>query len=136
MSTINSRNQNQIIAMSCLYDFLTRAEMNLEIDIKELLERVCDEPFDDIDTFISEVVIKAIKNHEEIISALQVNMKKWKFSRLNRLAQAILLLSVSHYKYVGDVERGIVIDIAIRLAKRFLDRDDYKFINGVLENTL
>ena len=63
-------------------------------------------------------------------------MKKWKFSRLNRLAQAILLLSVSHYKYVGDVERGIVIDIAIRLAKRFLDRDDYKFINGVLENTL
>ncbi|MDD4005926.1 MAG: hypothetical protein PHD98_02015, partial [Bacilli bacterium] len=85
MSTINSRNQNQIIAMSCLYDFLTRAEMNLEIDIKELLERVCDEPFEDIDTFISEVVIKAIKNHEEIISALQVNMKKWKFSRLNRL---------------------------------------------------
>jgi N utilization substance protein B len=136
MSDINSRNQNQIIAMSCLYDYLTRIEMAQDIDVKELLERVSDEPFEDIDTFVSEVVIKAIKNHEEIVASLQENMKKWKFSRLNRIAQAILLLSVSHYRYVKDVDRSVVIDIAVRLAKRFLDKEDYKFINGVLDHTL
>lgn len=132
----NSRNQNQIIAMSCLYDYLTRIEMNQEIDVKELLERVADAPFAEIDTFISEVVIKAIKNHDAIVAMLQENMKKWKFSRLNRIAQAILLMSVAHYRYVDDVDRGVVIDIAVRLAKRFLDSEDYKFINGVLDHTL
>ncbi|MFA5421299.1 MAG: transcription antitermination protein NusB [Bacilli bacterium] len=136
MSTSNSRNQNQVLAMSCLYDYLTRVEMEQAIDVKELLERVCDAPFEEIDTFVSEVIIKAIKNHEAIVSSLQENLKKWKFSRLNRIAQAIFLLSVAHYRYVGEVERGVVIDIAIRLAKRFLDSDDYKFINGVLDHTL
>ncbi len=136
MGTNNTRNQNQALAMSCVYDFLTRAEMGVEINVKELLERVCEAPFDEIDTFISEVVIKVIKNHEEIVAMLQANMLKWKFSRLNRIAQSILLLSVAHYRFVGGVERGIVIDIAVRMAKRYLDSGDYKFINAILDNTL
>lgn len=122
--------------MSCVYDFLTRVEMGVEINVKELLERVCAAPFEEIDTFISEVVIKVIKNHEEIVAMLQANMLKWKFSRLNRIAQSILLLSVAHYRFVGGVERGIVIDIAVRMAKRYLDGGDYKFINAILDNTL
>jgi len=136
MSTNNTRNQNQALAMSCVYDFLTRVEMGVEINVKELLERVCAAPFEEIDTFISEVVIKVIKNHEEIVAMLQANMLKWKFSRLNRIAQSILLLSVAHYRFVGGVERGIVIDIAVRMAKRYLDSGDYKFINAILDNTL
>ena len=136
MGTNNTRNQNQALAMSCVYDFLTRVEMGVEINVKELLERVCAAPFEEIDTFISEVVIKVIKNHEEIVAMLQANMLKWKFSRLNRIAQSILLLSVAHYRFVGGVERGIVIDIAVRMAKRYLDSGDYKFINAILDNTL
>lgn len=136
MSTITTRNQNQVLAMSCIYDYLTRVEMGFDIDVKELLERVCDAPFEEIDTFISEVVIKVIKNHEAIVAMLQANMLKWKFSRLNRIAQSILLMSVAHYRFVGDIDRGIAIDIAVRMAKRYLDSDDYKFINAVLDNTL
>ncbi|MFA7110584.1 MAG: transcription antitermination factor NusB, partial [Bacilli bacterium] len=64
------------------------------------------------------------------------NMNKWKFSRLNRIAQSILLLSVAHFRYVGEVDRGAVIDIAVRMAKRYLDNADYKFINAVLDSTL
>ncbi|MFA5480972.1 MAG: transcription antitermination factor NusB [Bacilli bacterium] len=131
-----TRNQNQIIAMSCLYEFLTRAEMGQDIDVKDLLERNCDLVLEEIDLFVSQVVVKAIKNRQEIINSLQVNMTKWKFPRLNRIAQAILLLSVAHYRYLGDVDRGVVIDIAVRLAKRFLDADEYKFINAVLDKTL
>ncbi|MFA5442809.1 MAG: transcription antitermination factor NusB [Bacilli bacterium] len=136
MNTNNSRNQNQVLAMSCIYEYLTRAEMGHDIDVKELLERVCDAPFEDIDTFISEVVIKVIKNHQVIVSELQANMKKWKFSRLNRVAQSILLLSLAHYRFIGEVDREVVIDIAVRMAKRYLDSGDYKFINAVLDNTL
>ena len=136
MSTSNTRNQNQIMAMSCLYEFLTRVEMKDEIDVKDLVERVSDMPLDDVDLFVREVVIKAIKNRDEIIASLQVNMKKWRFSRLNRITQSILLLAVAHYRYIKEVERGVVIDIAVRLAKRFLDSDDYKFVNAVLDSTL
>ena len=92
--------------------------MGEDIDVKALLERVCDAPFADIDTFVSEVFIKVVRNHEEIVAMLQANMNKWKFSRLNRIAQSILLLSVAHYRYVGEVDRSAVIDIAVRMAKR------------------
>lgn len=122
--------------MSCIYDYLTRVEMGEDIDVKALLERVCDAPFADIDTFVSEVFIKVVRNHEKIVAMLQANMNKWKFSRLNRIAQSILLLSVAHYRYVGEVDRSAVIDIAVRMAKRYLDNADYKFINAVLDNTL
>jgi len=136
MSSENTRNQNQIVAMSCLYEFLTRAEMGDKIDVKDLIERVSDTSYDQVDFFVREVVVKAIKNREEIIAALQANMKKWKFSRLNRITQAILLLAMAHFRFSGDIDRGAAIDVAVRLAKRYLDADDYKFVNAVLDHTL
>ena len=64
-------------------------------------------------------------------------MNKWTFERLNRVEQALLLLSYSHYFYVEPaVDKGVVIDVAVKLAKTYLDASDYKFVNAILDKVL
>lgn len=131
-----SRNQSQKLVVAILYDYLTRLTLEENINVYELLESSINKPFAEIDLYIKEVSIKAIKNHTQIVSLLETKMTTWTFNRLNRLAQAILLLSVSHYQYVGDVDKKVVIDVAVRLAKLYLDKDEHKYINALLDNVL
>lgn len=131
-----SRNANQEKAMIIIYDALTYEDMNIDCDIKEIIGDVLGDSYENSDFYVREVVVKALLHEKEIISEIEPKLNKWKFSRLNRLAQAILLLSYAHYKYVEGVDKAIVIDIAVHLAKKYLDDGDYKFINAVLDNVL
>jgi transcription termination factor NusB len=63
-------------------------------------------------------------------------MVNWKFARLNRVAQAILLLAYIHHHYVKDADKSVIIDVAVRLSKKFLHDDEYKFINAILDKVL
>ena len=131
-----SRNEYQEIAMSIIYDTLTYDSMNVQYDIKELMSDISGLEYEEIDLFLKEIVVKSINYQEEIIAKIEPKLVNWKFSRLNRLTQAILILSVAHYYYVGDVDKAIVINIAVVLAKRYLIDQDYKFVNSLLDNVL
>ena len=131
-----SRNEYQEIAMSIIYDTLTYDSMNVQYDIKELMSDISGLEYEEIDLFLKEIVVKSINYQEEIIAKIEPKLVNWKFSRLNRLTQAILILSVAHYYYVGDVDKAIVINIAVVLAKRYLIDQDYKFVNALLDNVL
>ena len=63
-------------------------------------------------------------------------METWTFKRLNRLNQAILLMSCAHFFEVKDADKAVVINVAVTLAKRYLDDNDYKFVNAILDNVL
>lgn len=131
-----SRNASQEKAMIIVYDALTYQAIDLEFDIRELISDIIEQPYEEADMYIREVVVKAVLHQDRIISLIEPNLNKWAFKRLNRLAQAILLLAVAHHQEVKDVPKPVVIDIAVRLAKKFLDDGDYKFINGVLDKSL
>ncbi len=131
-----SRNSLHEKAMILIYDALTFQNMGQDYDIQQIMVDLLEMPYEEIDVFLKEVTIKALIHQQEIIDDLQKNMKKWKFSRLNRLAQAILLLSVAHSRYVQDSEKSVIIDVAVKLSKRYLDDGDYKFINAILDVTL
>ena len=55
----------------------------------------------------------------EIIKKIEPKLVNWTFVRLNRLAQAILIMSVAHYFYIGNVDKAIVINVAVVLAKKY-----------------
>lgn len=131
-----SRNKEQEIMLGVIYQTLVLVDMNQEIDVKQMLSDAYDCEFEDVPVFAQQIMIYSIKNLNEIIAAFQANMKKWSFDRLNKLEQALLILSYTHYYYIGNVDRKIVIDIAVKLAKKFLDKEDYKFVNAILDNTL
>ena len=53
------------------------------------------------------------------------------------MAHAIFLLALSEYKYVEEeIEKSALINVAVTLAKKYLDEKDYKFINAVLDKVL
>jgi len=131
-----TRNQTHEVAMTLIYNALTLAKIGLEVDLEKLMVDLLEEPFDNIDLYIKEVILMAIKHQTTIVNLINPHLIKWKFDRLNMLTQAIFLLAVSHYQYVKDVDKKVVIDNAIKLAKKFVDEKDYAFINAILDKVL
>jgi transcription antitermination factor NusB len=131
-----SRNQTHDAAMTLIYNALTYEIIEEPIDIQQLLVNFFQTPYEEIDVYIREVVIKALKNKETIISLIEPNLKNWRFDRLNLLTQSIFLLAVSHFVYVKEVDKKIVIDNAVKLAKKYVDVKDYAFVNAILDKVL
>lgn len=131
-----TRNQTHEVAMTLIYNALTLAKIDLTVDLEKLMVDLLEEPYDNIDLYIKEVVFMAIKHQTTIVNLINPHLVKWTFDRLNMLTQAIFLLAVSHYQYVKDVDKKVVIDNAIKLAKKFVDEKDYAFINAILDKVL
>jgi transcription antitermination protein NusB len=55
--------------------------------------------------------------------------------QLDAVARAILLLAMTELKTRDDVPVKVVIDEAIKLAKRYGSTDSYRFINAVLDKS-
>ena len=132
-----SRNASQRIAMTAIYDALTYLSMGKAINVEDILSELSDCPYEEVDTYLKAVMIFSLKKLDEIKAAFAPHMKKWTFDRLNRVVQSILVLSYVHYFYVEpDVDKGVVINIAVKLAKTYADEKDYRFVNGILDNVL
>lgn len=131
-----SRNKNHELCLQTLYVELTYIAMKLEIDIPSLMEGVFKLPFNQIDKFSKGIIIKTSAHINEMIPVLSNALVDWKWKRISRVAQALLLMSYAHYHYVEKVDKAVVIEIAVKLAKKYLDVNDYKFINGVLDKVL
>ena len=132
-----SRNASQRIAMTAIYDALTYLSMGKAIDVESILSELSDCPYEEVDTYLKAVLIFSLKNLDQIKTAFEAHMKKWTFDRLNRVVQSILILSYVHYFNVEpDVDKGVVINIAVKLAKTYADEKDYRFVNAILDNVL
>ncbi len=135
--SITSRNQQQLIAMNAIYDVLTYKSMGEEIDVEGIISALTDLSYEEAPIYVKAIVLATIRHYAEEVELLEKNMIKWKFSRLNRVEQAILLLSLSHYFYVDEeVDKGVVINIAVNMAKNYLDGKDYRFVNAILDKVL
>ena len=130
-----SRNEEHELIMTCIYDALLYSSMDKEFSVEEIMCSVFEVEYDEISFFVKEMVIKTLSHINDIKAVFQVNMPKWSFDRLNLVEQAILLMSFTH-KQVENSDKGIIINIAVKLAKKFLDKDDYKFVNGILDKVL
>ena len=131
-----SRNQEHELIMISIYDALIYSEMDEVFSLEEVMEGVYKLPYAEIPLFSKEVVIKSLTYVNEIKEIYQKNMPKWKFDRLNALERAILLMSYTNAKVDVKADKRVIIDVAIRLAKKYLDEKDYKFVNAILDNTL
>lgn len=134
--TIPTRNKEHELIVVALYDALLYVDMEAEFDVEEIIANSYGLDIEDVPLFGKEVIIKSLKNLNEISDVFQAEMKTWKFSRLNTLERAILITSYTEVKMLEDIDRKIAIDVAIRLAKKYLDKDDYKFVNAILDKVL
>jgi transcription termination factor NusB len=132
-----SRNKLQKTALTAIYDVLTYIDMKEDVDVESIVSGLSDRPYAQCDYFLKAAVVNAIKHLDEATQEFNARMNKWTFDRINRVEQALLLLSYVHYYYVEPtVDKGVVIDIAVRLAKTYLEPKDYKFVNAILDKVL
>ena len=130
-----SRNQEHELIMTCIYDALIYAHMSEEFSVEEIMESVFEVDYDEIYFFCKEMVIKSLAHINEIKQTFQDKMPKWNFDRLNLVEQAILIMSYTH-KTTQNEDKKIIINVAVKLAKKYLEKDDYKFVNGILDKVL
>ena len=131
-----SRNKEQEKILGILYQALVLIDLKQELDVKQLLMDAYDCDFEDVPLFSQQILVYSLKNLDKITKAFQANMINWTFNRINKLEQALLILSYSHFYYVKDVDKKVVIDVAEKKKKKYLDSTDYKFVNAILDKTL
>lgn len=132
-----SRNALQKVAMTAVYDALTQQNMGYPVNVEEIVSSLMDLPYEECNYFVKAAVIFSLKHQQEIIAVFTEHMRNWTFDRLNRVEQAILLLSYVHYFYIDpEVDRAVVINIAVRLSKDYLGDKDYRFVNAILDKVL
>ena len=131
-----TRNQQQEIGLAIIYSALSYVNADVVFDVEELIETISGIPIDEVPIFLKELTIKTLINIDKIINEITPKLVKWKFHRLNRVIQAILLMSYTHYFYIGNVDKRIVINVAIKLTKRYVVGDEYKFVNVILDEVL
>lgn len=132
-----SRNQQNFIIMTVIYNELTDftfGEGKMVRNASEMIASICECENSEVDPYITDTVIMSLKNYGEIKRAYEPYLKNWKWERLPLLTQAILLMSYTHYKYIEKVDKKVVINVAVELAKKYIDDKQAKFINAILDN--
>ena len=132
-----SRNQQNFIIMTVIYNELTDftfGEGKMVRNANEMIASICECENSEVDPYIIDTVIMSLKNYGEIKRAYEPYLKNWKWERLPLLTQAILLMSYTHYKYIEKVDKKVVINVAVELAKKYIDDKQAKFINAILDN--
>lgn len=77
-------------------------------------------------------LLTVIQRHRlEVDQVISNTMENWQLSRLVRIDQDILRLSVTEMRHLG-VPHRVAINEAVELAKRYSGEEGHKLINGVL----
>lgn len=132
-----SRNSLQKVALVAIYDALTYIDMGMDVDVKDIVSSLCDMDYADCDYFVKAALLMVLKHHDEAIEAFNAKMNHWTFSRLDRVKRSVLLLAYAHYYYVEpEVDKAVVIDIAMKQAKQYFESKECRFVNAILDNVL
>ena len=134
-----SRNQSHFVIMTVIYDELADFVMGggaSSRNANELIEEIAETPFDEVDPYIKRSVALTMQHYGEIVDAFRPLLVNWKWERLPLLTQAILLMSYAHFYYVEKVDKKVVINTAVDLAKKYVEEKQAKFINAILDGVL
>ena len=131
-----SRNKQNELAFSIIYNFIVLKELQEKIDLEELISSICELDYDQVDIYIKEVVLKCIKYHDELKSKIEANLIRWRYERVSTINKAVLMYGLTNGLYMNKLEKKVIIDISIALSKKFGEKDDYKFVNAVLDKTI
>lgn len=79
------------------------------------------------------VLVSGVETHAaELDAAIAGKAKGWTLERMPVLDLNVLRLGAFELRERGDVPVAVVLDEAVKLAKRFSTDDSGKFVNGVL----
>ena len=133
-----SRNQENFIIMTVIYDELTDFTAGNQAfrDVNEIILEITDIPLNEHSHYVQNMIANVLLHYGEIVSAFQPHLRDWVWDRLPLLTRAVLLMSYAHFYYVEKINKKIVINVAIELAKKYIEEKQAKFINAILDEVL
>ena len=134
-----SRNQENFIVMTVIYDELadfTAGQNQPFRDVNEIILQITDIPLNDHSVYVQNMISSVLNHYGEIVTAFQPKLRDWKWERLPLLTQAVLLMSYAHFYFVEKIDKRIVINVAVELAKKYIEEKQAKFINAILDEVL
>jgi len=82
--------------------------------------------------YIAKLVLGVGSHGAELDGYIAKYSKGWKFSRIDRVAAAIMRVTMYEILYMPDIPDKVAINEAVEIAKKYVDDDIVKFINGIL----
>lgn len=83
-------------------------------------------------TYITELVQGTLAHGAELDGYIEKYAVGWRFSRIDRVAAAIMRVAMYEVLYRPDVPNRAAVNEAVEIAKRYLDADVVRFVNGIL----
>lgn len=127
-----SRKVAREIACSLVFEYLFNKKEN-ELTKQELFDEnkliKADEEFA---SFLADGVIA---NFDQLESIIKSNIKDFSFSQLVKMDEAILLVAIFELKHT-DLDRAVIINEALNIAKKYSTDKSASFINGVLASII
>ncbi len=122
-----TRRQQRITIMTCIYQYLLTGK-----DINDIFDENLDINEKDSLSFIIENTVGVLNNLDELVEQIEPKLVDYQFDRLGYVEQSLLLLSAYQLNQ-HDIDRAVIINEAIEIAKQYCDDKSPKFINGVLD---
>ena len=82
--------------------------------------------------YITRLVLGVGGHGAELDGYIAKYAKGWKFARIDRVASAIMRVTMYEILYMPDIPNRVAINEAVEIAKKYVDDDVVKFINGIL----
>ena len=86
--------------------------------------------------YITELVTGVANHGAELDSYIEKYAIGWKFSRIDRVAAAIMRVAMYEILYMPDIPNAAAINEAVEIAKGYEDANTIAFINGILGSFL
>lgn len=131
------------LAREAAFKALFQLDFNFEEEEREAYENLAIETMFEDDPRLTkkdleyiEGTVKGTRAHiEEIDELITAHLREgWQLSRIMAVDRNILRLAVYEIKFAEEpLSKGIAINEAVELAKRYGTDDSSKFVNGILE---
>ena len=135
-----SRNQQNYLIMTSIYmelnDFNYGDKANPRSSKEIMLGLLSDYDVDVVPSFMEDMVNVSLLRYGDAVNLFSAHLKDWKWERLPLITQAILLMSYTHFYHIEKIDKAIVINVAVNLAKEYVEEKQAKFINAILDETL
>ena len=82
--------------------------------------------------YISKLVKGVYEHTPELDDYISKYAIGWKFSRMNRVAVAIMRVAMYEVLYMPDIPNGASINEAVELTRKYETEDVARFVNGIL----
>ncbi len=90
------------------------------------------EPDSEVASFAKTLFLGILKSRAEIDKIISKHLENWDLSRLWLVDKSILQIAIYELLFLKDSPPSVVIDQAVRLAKKFGGDESGSFVNGIL----